>query len=149
VTARTTEVLATYERLSMLPRSSDPLRAARAQGVRSWARAAAFDPAVAADLLAACGVLEAAGERALLPCFQTALGLLLTLSDLPRALMVLDGALTLARAAGQTGIEVWALMQICYAHLHAGALDEAQRRAEELVGIARARHDAETLAYAR
>ena len=36
--AQTAEVLATYECLKTLPRSADPLRAALALGVRSWAR---------------------------------------------------------------------------------------------------------------
>ena len=146
--ARTTEVLASYERVRVLPPSSDPVRAALALGVWSWARAAGFDPAAASDLDAACAVLEAAGERELLPSFQTSLGMLLTSTDPARALAILDRALMLARGAGQNTIEVWTLMQICYAHLHGGALEEAQVRAEELAGIGRGRNDAGSQAYA-
>jgi predicted ATPase len=146
--ARTAEVLATYELLKALPRSADPLRAALAMGVRSWARAAAFDPAAAPDLEAACAVLEDAGERDFLMSFQTAWGMLLAPSSLPRALVILDRALMLARAAGQTAVENWALMTICYGYLHGGAVDEAQRYADELASIGRRRNDEEGVAYA-
>jgi predicted ATPase len=145
---RTEEVLATYELMGGLPRSSDPVRAALALGVWSWARASDFDTAAAPDLDASCAVLEAAGHCELLPAFQTALGMLLTSIALPRALTVLDRALLLARRAGHTTIEVWTLMQICYGHLHGGALDEAQIHADELTRIARGRSDAESQSYA-
>ncbi len=146
--AQTAEVLATYECLKTLPRSADPLRAALALGVRSWARASMFDPAAAPDLEAACAVLEDAGERDFLMSFQTAWGMLLTPSSLPRALVILDRALTLARDAGQTAVENWALMTICYGHLHGGGIDEAQRYADELASIGRRRNDDEAVAYA-
>jgi predicted ATPase len=147
--ANTVEVLATYELMRALPTSADPLRAALALGVWSWARAVTFDPAAAPDLDVACAVLEEAGERELLPCIQTAWGMLLTTIDLPLALMTLDRALTLARGAGQTALEPWALMTMCYGHLHGGAIDEAQLRADELAQIAQRRNDEEALAYAR
>ncbi len=147
--ANTAEVLASYELVRALPRSSNPVDAALALGVWSWARASAFDPDAAPDLEAACGVLADGGERELLPSIQAAWGMLLTMSDLPRALVILDGALTMARGVGQTALEPWALMTICYAQLQDGAIDEAQLRADELANIARRRNDEEPLAYAR
>jgi predicted ATPase/class 3 adenylate cyclase len=146
--ARTADVLATYEPLKALPRSADPLRAALALGIRSYARAIMSDLAADKDLEAACAVLEAAGERDFLPTILTAWGKLLAPVDLPRALAILERAVLLARGAGQTVIESWALMEICYGHLHGGAVDEAQHRAGELAAIARRRNDEEFLAMA-
>jgi tetratricopeptide (TPR) repeat protein len=74
--------------------------------------------------------------------------MLLTPSNLPRALVILDRALTLARTAGQTAVENWALMTICYGHLHGGGIDEAQRYADELASIGQQRRDDEAVAYA-
>ena len=146
--AKTADVLAAYELLRPLPRSADRQRAALALGVWSWARASTFDPAAIPDLEAACGVLEDAGERHFLMCFQTAWGMVLAPISLPPALIILDRALELARAAGQTVVETFALMTICIAHLFGGAIDEAQRYADELASIGRHRHDDEAMAYA-
>jgi non-specific serine/threonine protein kinase len=146
--AQTVEVLTTYESLAELPRSADRLRAARALGVWSWARAAVYDSAADPDLDAACTVLENAGERDFLMCFQTAWGMLLAPTTLPRALAILDRALTLARAAGQTAVENFALMMICFAHINAGAVEEAQRSANEFASVAQHRLDDEAMAYA-
>ena len=136
--ARTADVLAANGLVQPLPRSADPLRAALAVGIRSYARAVMSDPAADKDLEAACAVLEAAGERDFLPTILTAWGTLLAPVDLPRALAILERAVLLARGAGQTVIESWALMEICYGHLHGGAVDEAQHRADELATMARA-----------
>ena len=42
----------------------------------------------------------------------------------------------------------WALAMICNAHLHGGAIDDAQRYADELVRIGRRRNDEEAVAQA-
>jgi hypothetical protein len=107
-----------------------------------------LDFAAAPDLEAACAVLEDAGEREFLAGIKTAWGMILGPNDRPRALAILDRALVLARGEGQTFIEDWAVMMICYVHLHGGAIDEAQRNAEELEGAARRRNDEEAVAYA-
>ena len=146
--AHTAEVLAMYEILNPLPRSADPLRAAVALGIWSWARAAMLDPAAAPDLEAACAVLEAARERDFLPSIMTAWGMLLGPTDPPRALAVLDRALVLARGAGQIFVEGWGLMMVGLVHLHAGAVVEAQQHADELGRSGRGRNDDETVAYA-
>lgn len=146
--AHTAEVLATYELLKPIPCSADPLRKALALGIWSWARAALLDPAAAPDLEAVCAVLEDAGERDFLAGIETAWGMLLGPTDPPRALAILDRAVVLARDADQTFVEGWALAMICYVHLHGGAIDEAQRHADELAGIARRRNDEEAVAYA-
>ncbi len=146
--AQSAEVLANYELLKAIPRSADPLCAALALGVRSWARAALFDPAAAPDLEIVCTVLEDLGERDFLMCFQTAWGMVLALSSLPRALAVLDRALMLVRGAGQTAVENWVLMTICYAQIFGGAIDEAERYADEFASIGQHRGDEEGLAYA-
>jgi hypothetical protein len=106
------------------------------------------DPAAAPDLEAVCALLEDAGDRDFLMSFQTAWGLLLVGNSLSRALVVLHRALRLAREAGQTMVEGWTLITLCYGHLHGGAVDEAQRYADELARIARDRNDQEALAYA-
>jgi predicted ATPase len=146
--ARTADVLAIYESLKPLPRSADPLRAALAQGIWSYARVGMSDYSADADLEAACAVLEAAGERDFLPTLLTARGSLLAPNALPLALALLDRGLRLAGETGQAPIQSWALMEISYGHLHAGAFDEAQRRADELASISRRRNDEEGLALA-
>ena len=146
--ARTTEVLETYDRLQALPRPADPLTAALAQGIRCWARAAVFDFAAAPDLEAVCTFLDEAGERDFLPSFQAAWGSVLAPSSIDRALVVLDRALVLAREMGQTTIENWALMTICYRLLQDGEIDEAQRYASEFANIGPLRNDEEAVSYA-
>jgi hypothetical protein len=146
--ARTVEVLATHDLMNELPRSSDPLRAARALGIWSWARASVFDPAADPDLDAACAVLEGAGDREFLMCFQTAWGMLLTAASLSRGLTILDRALMLAREAGQTAVENFALMTICFAQINAGVTDDAQERSDEFTLVAERRRDDEAMSYA-
>jgi hypothetical protein len=146
--ARTTEVLETYDLLQVLPRAANPLDAARALGVRSWARAAMFDLATVDDLEAVCQALDDAGEREFLPGFQTAWGTVIALTSLPRALVILDRALALARETDQTTIENWALMTVCYRLLQDGAVDEAERYADEFVNIGPDRNDNEIVSYA-
>jgi hypothetical protein len=147
--AQTAEVLATYDLMKTLPRPADPLRATLVLGVWSWARAAMADSAAAPDLEAVCAVLEDTGERDFLMCFQTAWGTLLAPGSLPDALVILERARMLAHDDGQTTVENWALMTITYGHLHAGAIDEAQRCADEFASMARRSGDEETLAYAQ
>jgi len=146
--AHTAEVLASYELVKPIPRSADPIRAALALGIWSWARAALLNPAAVPDLESACAVLEAAGERDFLAGIMTAWGMVLGPTDPSRALAILDRALVLARGQGQTFVEGWALAMICYVHVHHGAVEEAQRHADELAGIARRRNDEEAVAYA-
>ena len=146
--AHTAEVLANYEVLKAIPRSTDPLRAALALGIWSWARAAMLRPSAAPDLERACAVLEGAGERDLLAGIMTAWGMLLGPTDGPRALEVLERALVLARREGHTFVEGWGLAMICHVHLHSGALDEAQRRADELATIGGHHIDEEAVAFA-
>jgi ATP/maltotriose-dependent transcriptional regulator MalT len=62
--------------------------------------------------------------------------------------VILDRAVLLARDAGQTVVENWALMTICYGHLHGGAIDEAKRCADEFADIGRRRDDEEAVACA-
>ena len=147
--ARTTEVLETYERLQeSLPLPADQLTAARALGIRCWARAALFDFETAPDCEAVCTMLEDAGEREFLPSFQAAWGTVVAPSSLPRALEILDRALVLAREVGQTVIENWALMTICYRLLQDREIDEAQRYVEEFSNIGPSRNDDEAVSYA-
>ncbi|HVQ24145.1 MAG TPA: hypothetical protein VMV01_03165, partial [Planctomycetota bacterium] len=146
--ARTAEVLATYELLKPLPRSADRLRAALVLGIWSWARAAMLDPAAAPHLEAACAVLEEAGEKDFLAGIETAWGMIHALTDPPKALAILERSLARAHSVDQTFIEGWALTMICYVHLHSGAIDEAQRRAEELAVTGRNRSSDEAMAYA-
>jgi tetratricopeptide (TPR) repeat protein len=146
--ARPAEVVANYELLKALSRPTDPLRAALALGIWSWARAGMLDPAAAPDLEAASAVLEEAGEREFLASIKTAWGTLIGTTDRPRALAILDRALELARDAGQTFVENWAVTMICYAHLHHGDIDEVERQTEELRGLARRQQNDEALSYA-
>jgi predicted ATPase len=146
--AGTTEVLETYELLQTLPRAADPITGARALGVRCWARSAEFDLAAAPDLEAVCTMLEGAGERDFLASFQAAWGNVIAPSSLPRALEILDRALVLAREMGQTAIENWALITICYRLLQDGAIDEAQHYADDFANIGPNRNDDEIVSYA-
>jgi predicted ATPase len=146
--AHTAEVLETYELLERLPRASDPQLAAQALGVWSWARASAFIPAAAQDLEAACAVLDDAGDREFLMCFQAAWGMVLAPASLPRALEILDRALTLASDEGQTVVETFVRQTTCIAYLFAGAIEEAQRCADEFATTARRRQDEEAEASA-
>jgi len=146
--ARTADVLAAHELLQAVPRSADPLRAALALGVWCYARASQADLAADADLAAACAVLQPAGELDYLATILTAWGTLLSTIDLPRALVILERALRLAHDADQTAIEGWALQSICYGHLHAGAVAEAQRRADELASFALRHRNEEFIALA-
>ncbi len=146
--AQTAEVLAMHDDLDRLPRPADSRVAALALGVWSWARASMFDARAAADLEAACAVLEADGDREFLMSFQTAWGMLIAPTSLPRALELLDRAVALSRDAGQTIIEGYALMTICFAHLYGGNVDAAEHAADEFTTIARQRHDDEAMAYA-
>ncbi|HMK12813.1 MAG TPA: hypothetical protein VK461_14575 [Acidimicrobiales bacterium] len=93
-------------------------------------------------------MLEDAGERDFLGCFETALGMLYSPASLRRALAVLDRALTHARTAGQTVVESWALMTICFAHLYGRDIGEAERRADELAILGQSRRDEEATSYA-
>ena len=146
--AQTAEVIETHELLDALPRSGDPLRAAQALGVWAWARASLFDSSAASDLEVACAVLEEAGDRDFLMCFQTAWGMVLAPSSLPQALDILERALMLSRAARQSVVEVYALLTICLAHLYGGDIDDAQRYADELATVGQRRHDEEVIPYA-
>jgi predicted ATPase len=146
--AHTADVLASYELVKPLPRSPDPVRAALALGIWSWARAAVLDFAAIPDLEAACATLEAAGERDFLGGIQTAWGLVLASTDMPHALGVLERAVTLGRETGHSFVETWSLTMICYAHVLAGDIEAAQRRTDELMNLARRRRDDEGLAYA-
>ena len=146
--ARTSEVLAIYERLKLVPRSADRLRAALALGIWSYARTAMMDLTAATDLEAVCAVLEAAGEQEYRSALLTSWGTTQMLSDLAQALAILNRALLCAREAGQTAVEGWALLIICYGHFYADAFDESQRHADELASFARRRHDDEYLALA-
>ena len=93
-------------------------------------------------------MLEDAGERDFLPSYLTALGMVVGLTSLPRAAAILDRALSLARAGGQSSIESWTLQSICSAHLNNGSVDDAQRYADELANIGRQRNDEEAMAQA-
>jgi predicted ATPase len=146
--AHPTEVLADHELVRPLPCSADPVHAAWALGIWSWARAAMIDLAAAADLETACATLEGAGDREFLGGIQTACGMIVAITDRPRGLAMLERAVALGRETGQTFIEIWALTMTCFAHLFGGAIDEAERRAGELALLAQRQHDDEALAYA-
>jgi hypothetical protein len=67
---------------------------------------------------------------------------------LPHALEILDRALTLTRSTGQTLVEAYVLQTISIAHVFVGAIDDAERVADEFATIARQRQDEEAEAYA-
>ena len=146
--AYTADVLASYELVKRLPRSADPVRAARALAVCSWARAVMHDAAAAGDLEAACAVLEDAGEQDILPSAMTAWGMILSPTATERALVILERALSLARDVRQAFVESWALAMIALAHLHRGALDDALRYADELERLGSRGYNEEAAAYA-
>ena len=146
--AHTVDVLACYDLVKPLPPSADPVRAAQAQALCAWARAIMHDAAAARDLEAACAVLEDAGEQEILPGAMTALGMLLSSIAVERALVILERALSLARATGQAFVESWALTMIALAHLHRGALDDVWRYADELEQLGSRGYNEEAAAFA-
>jgi len=147
--AHTADVLASYDLVKALPCSSDPVRAAQALAIWAWARSVMLDPSSVPDLEAACTALEGSSDRVILAGALTAWGMVVTTTDVPRALVLLERALTHARADDFAFIESWALTMICHAHLHVGALDEATRYADELARIGRRRNHEEAAAFAQ
>jgi predicted ATPase len=146
--AHTADVLACYDLVKPLPRSADPVRAAQALALCAWARAIMHDSAAARDLEAACAVLEDSGEQGILPGAMTALGMLLSSIDVERALVILERALSLARAASQAFVESWALTMVALAHLNRGALDDVLRYADELEQLGSRGYNEEAAAFA-
>ena len=145
--ARTAEVFASYELVAALPRSSDPVRAALATGIWAWARAVTFNPGAIPDFETTCAFLEEAGERRLLPAIATAWGMLLASVDSPRTQSVLERALALARESSLVAIEDWTLQTLCYAKVHDGDLEAAERYAHELAESASRGNDDMRLTY--
>jgi hypothetical protein len=62
--------------------------------------------------------------------------------------VILDRGRMLARETGQTAIENWAFMTICYRLLEDGAVDQAQRYADQFAEIGPTRNDNEVVSYA-
>jgi predicted ATPase len=145
--ARTAEALALREIVASLPRSQDPLRAALADG--QWGRSLAYTWDTAEPLLAsAAAALDAAGDRDFLPSIVTVRGLIVGPRDPARGLALLARAVELASEAGHTYTEGWARGMMVYTHVMAGAVDEAQRVAEEAARISRLQRNDEGTAFA-
>ncbi|MGH9463348.1 MAG: ATP-binding protein, partial [Vicinamibacteria bacterium] len=146
--AQTAEALAMREIISSLPRSRDSLRAAIADGMWAWSRAAAWDETAEPLLASAATALEALGDRDFLTGIVTARGMIAGLQDPASALAVLAHAVELASEGGHTWIEGWARCMIVYTHVMAGALDDARRAADEAILISRRQRNDEGAAFA-
>ena len=83
------------------------MRAAQALAVAAWARAIKRDRSATADLETACAVMESADDRDILIGSMTALGMVLSSSDLPGSLVLRERSLAMARAEGLVYIESW------------------------------------------
>ena len=146
--AQTAEALAMRDTVSSLPPSKDSLRAALADGM--WGRALAYTWDETADplLARAATALETAGDRDFLPSILTVRGMIAGTKDPARGLPMLTRAVELASAEGHTYTEGWARAMVVYVHFAAGALDEAQRKADEAAAIAARQRNDEGVAYA-
>jgi predicted ATPase len=147
-TAQTTDALGMREIVECLPPSQDPVRAAIADSM--WGRVLAYtwDDAAEPRLARTTAVLEAAGERDFLPSIFTILGMIAGPKDSARAIALLNRAVQLASEAGHSYTEGWARSMVIYTHLMAGALDEAQRAADEAIRIARRQQNDEGASFA-
>lgn len=146
--AQTAEAFAVRQIVDALPRSHDPVRAALAEGM--WGRVVAYtgDEAVDSRLARAASALEAVGDRDFLPSILAIRGMIAGREDPARAVVLLDRAVQLAHEAGHTYTEGWARAMVVYTQFMAGALDEAQRTADEAVQIARRQQNDEGAAFA-
>jgi predicted ATPase len=146
--AQTAEALALQQIVSGLPRSQDAVQAAIADGM--WGRALAYtwDERAEPFLASSQSTLEAAGERDFLPNIVTVRGMIAAPRDRVRAIALLGRAVELATELGYTTTEGWARSMIVYAHFMAGALDEAERVADEAIELARRQQNDEGTAYA-
>jgi ATP/maltotriose-dependent transcriptional regulator MalT len=82
------------------------------------------------------------------PSIVTVRGMIAGPRDPVRALALLARAVELSSEEGHTYTEGWARSMIVYTHLMAGALDEAQRVADEAARISRGQHNDEGAAFA-
>ncbi|HEY6865908.1 MAG TPA: hypothetical protein VI792_01555, partial [Candidatus Eisenbacteria bacterium] len=145
--ARTSEALAMRDIVGGLPPSRDPVRAALADGM--WGRVLAYtwDDTAEAPLATAAAALETVGDRDFLPSILTVRGMIAGPRDSARAIALLGRAVQLASEAGHTYTEGWARAMIIYTQFMAGAIDEAQRTADEAAAIARRQQNDEGAAF--
>ena len=146
--AQTMEALAMHEIVAGLPRSQDPIRAAEADGMWGRIMAHTWEETAEPLLASASATLEAAGDRDFLPSILTVHGMIASPRDPARARTLLGRAVSLATELGDTYIEGWARLMMVYAHFISGALDEAERCADEAVRLAPRKHDDEAASYA-
>ena len=147
-TAQTSEALAMREIVDRLPRSRDPVRAALADGM--WGRVLAYTWEDSAEprLAAAATALESVGDRDFLPSIYAVRGMIAGPKNPARSIELLDRAVELAREQDHPYTEGWARSMIVYTHFMAGALEEAERTAEEAATIARRQQNDEGAAFA-
>ena len=146
--AQTAEAVALHEIVDGLPRSRDPVRAALADGMWGRGRGMMWDAASEPYLAASEAALTSVGERWYLPSVLTMRATVLSHSDPARALALLEKALALAAAEGQTYTEGWVRCMVIFAHFAAGKLDDAGRAAAEAIAIARRQGNDEGIAFA-
>jgi tetratricopeptide (TPR) repeat protein len=146
--AQTAEALALREIVCDLPRSQDALWAARADGIWGWSRMAMRDETAEPLLASAAEVLEVLDDREFLPGILTAHAHSVGRKDPVRALAILARAVKRSSEEGNTYVEGWARGAIVHMHIIEGALDEAQRAADEAIRTSRRQRSDEGVAYA-
>jgi predicted ATPase len=145
--AQTAETLALREIVDRIPRSSDPFRAAIADGM--WSRGAAmWDDNTEPYLEASEAALVAIGDRSYLPSVLTVRATVCAHRDPARSLGYLERALALAAEEGQTYTEGWARCMVIFTHFATGKLDDAARAADEAIVVARQQGSDEGMAFA-
>ena len=145
--AQTAETVALREIVDALPRSSDPIRAAVADGMWSRGRAM-WEDDTEPYLEASEAALTAAGERCYLPSVLTVHATVVIHRDPARALALLEKALALAAEEGQSYTEGWSRFIVIITHFAAGRLDDAERAASESIAVARRQGSDEGMAFA-
>jgi ATP/maltotriose-dependent transcriptional regulator MalT len=107
-----------------------------------------WDEATQPYIEASEAALTAAGERWYLPSVLTMHATVLAHRDASRAHALLEKALAIAVAEGQTYTEGWVRCMVIFTHFTSGAFDDAQRAAVEATAIARRQGNEEAIAFA-
>jgi hypothetical protein len=137
-----------YDALRAQGESADPVVAAAALGLITWASFGAPSAATVADFARSVTVLEAHGERRFLPGILAAYAMALSSVDPARAVPAIDRAVALAVETSCQPIESWARMTRCLHYLMGGQPELADRAADELIATSSRHGNEEGITFA-
>jgi predicted ATPase len=136
-----------YDALRAKGESADPVVAAAALGLITWASYGTPSAASVADFTRSVAVLEAHGERRFLPGILAAYAMALSSVDPPRAVPAIDRALAVAVETMCAQIEGWVRMTRCMHFLMGGQPELADRAADELIATSSRRGEEEGITF--